>query len=355
MIRVVVVEDSPVVRDLMVNLLSSDPTLQVVGTARDGEEALEAVERLKPDIVTMDIHMPRLNGLEAARRIMETNPTPIVVVSGSYDPEVVNTTFRALEAGALAVVAKPAGEGHPRYAETSADLLRTVKAMAEVKVIRRWARPSRLPLSPPMPPMPEVEAQAGPVDIKVIAIGASTGGPLALQTVLSNLPDGFQVPILIVQHIAAGFICGFAEWLGRSSKIPVSIAVHGEQILAGRAYIAPDGLQMTMDVGGKISLRKSETENGLCPSVASLFRSVANSCGQQAVGVLLTGMGKDGAEELRLMKEKGSLTIAQDEASCVVYGMPGEAIRLGAASYVLSPARIAAALAALTQTREMTR
>lgn len=354
MIKVVVVEDSPVVRELMVNLLSSDPGLQVVGTAANGEEGVEAVERLKPDIVTMDVHMPKLNGLDAARRIMETNPTPIVVVSGSYEPEVVKSTFRALESGALAVVAKPSGQGHPSHEETSAELLRTVKAMAEVKVIRRWARASRQAPYLPGPPLPEIEPPLSPVEIKVVAIGASTGGPLALQAILSTLPEDFPVPILIVQHIAAGFICGFAEWLGRSSKIPISLAVHGEVVAPKRAYIAPDGVQMTLEAGGKISLKSGDAENSLCPSVADLFRSVANSYGQQAVGVLLTGMGKDGAQELKLMKDKGSVTIAQDEVSCVVYGMPGEAIRLGAASYILPPQRIAAALATLTQRKERT-
>lgn len=253
----------------------------------------------------------------------------------------------------MAVVEKPAGPGHPKNEETSAELIRTVKAMAEVKVIRRWARLSPAPVMPTLHPAVEVELKPSPAEIKVIAIGASTGGPLALQTILSNLPGDFHVPILIVQHIAPGFIRGFLEWLGRSTKMPVGIATHGERIVPGRVYIAPDGLQMMVGVGGRISLTTDEPENGLRPAVSCLFRSVADIYGPHAIGVLLTGMGKDGAEELRLMKEKGSPTIAQDEESSVVYGMPGEAVRLGGAIYVLSLSRISAALAILAQKKEL--
>lgn len=355
MIRVLVVEDSAAVRELVIHILSSDPAIQVVGTASDGEEALEAVARLKPDIITMDIHMPKMNGLDAARRIMETHPTPIVVVSASYEPEEVTKTFRALEAGALAVAQKPAGAGHPDHQETSADLIRTVKAMSEVKVIRRWARLSRPPPVHAVPTTGESGLKPSPAEIKVITIGASTGGPMALQTILSDLPNDFHAPILVVQHIAPGFIRGLSDWLGRSSKMPVSVATHSERMVPGRVYLAPDGLQMQVGVTGKISLTTDEPENGLRPSVSSLFRSAANSYGQQAIGVLLTGMGKDGAEELRLMKETGSITIAQDEESSVVYGMPGEAVRLGGASYIFSLSRIAAALTTLAQKKELAR
>jgi two-component system, chemotaxis family, protein-glutamate methylesterase/glutaminase len=353
MISVLVVEDSPVVKELMVHILSSDPAIRVMGTAGDGEEALEAVERLKPDIITMDIHMPKMNGLDATRRIMETHPTPIVVVSGSFEPEESARTFRALDAGALAVLQKPVGEGHAGHQESSAELIRTIEVMSEVKVIRRWARLHRAPAAPSLPPLMEAELKPGPAEIKLIAMGASTGGPLALQTILADLPGDFHVPILVVQHIAAGFIRGFVEWLGRTSKLPVGIATHGERMAPGLVYIAPDGLQMSVGTGGRILLTSDEPENGLRPSVACLFRSVANVYGQHAIGVLLTGMGKDGAEELMLMKQKGSITIAQDEESSVVYGMPGEAIRLGGASYVFAPSRIATALTTLAQKREM--
>jgi two-component system, chemotaxis family, protein-glutamate methylesterase/glutaminase len=353
MIRVLVVEDSPVVRELLSHVLSSDPAVQVIGTASNGEEALEAVGRIRPDIITMDIHMPKMNGLDAARRIMETIPTPIVVVSGSCDPEEVSTTFRALEAGALAVVRRPAGIGHENHSQSSSELIRTVKAMAEVKVVRRWAKTSRPPLVAIAPFPPETEIKPGTAEVKVVAIGASTGGPLALQAILAGLPADFDAPILVVQHIAPGFIRGFVDWLDRSTKLSVGVAQHGEMVVPGRVYFAPDGFQMQVSASGRIALAADEPENGLRPSVSYLFRSVANAYQQHAVGILLTGMGKDGAEELMLMKQKGCITIAQDEESSVVYGMPREAIRLGGVCYVLAPSRIAAALLSLVPKREM--
>lgn len=352
MIRVFVVEDSPTARELLSHIIASDPGMKVVGTANDGEEAVEAVQRIKPDVITMDLHMPRMNGLDAARRIMETTPTPIVAVSGTWEPAEAAMTFRALEAGALAVVRKPAGTSHPDYGESSAELIRTVKAMSEVRVVRRWARHSAAANSYSVPAAPEADLKPSVTEIRLVAIGASTGGPLALQTILAGLPANFVAPIAVVQHIAPGFVLGFAEWLGRSLKLSVAIASHGERMVPGRVYLAPDGMQMQVSTPGRIMLTTDEPENGLRPSVSWLFRSVANTFGQHAIGVLLTGMGKDGAEELTLMRQKGSITIAQDEESSVVFGMPGEAIRLGGATYVLAPARMAAALLTLANQRE---
>jgi len=353
MIRVLVVEDSPTARELLSHIIASDPAMKVVGTANDGEEAVQAVQRIKPDVITMDLHMPKMNGLDAARRIMETTPTPIVAVSGTWEPAEAAMTFRALEAGALAVVRKPSGTGHPDHGESSAELIRTVKAMSEVRVVRRWARYANPVNVVPAPAGPEVELKPSTAEIRLVAIGASTGGPLALQTILAALPTDFAAPIAVVQHIAPGFVWGFAEWLGRSLKLSVVIATHGERMVPGRVYLAPDGVQMQVSAPGRIVLTTDEPENGLRPSVSCLFRSVANTFGQHAMGILLTGMGKDGAEELMLMKQKGSITIAQDEESSVVYGMPGEAIRLGGATYVLAPRRIAAALLTLAHQREM--
>ena len=344
MIRVLVVEDSPVARRFLIHILSSDPQIQVIETAEDGEEALEAVERAKPDVITMDIHMPKMNGLDATRRIMEIHPTPIVIVSGSSSTKEAAAAFRAMEAGALAVVQRPAGMGHPDHEDTVADLVRTVKLMSEVTVVKRWARPRPEAASPAVPPPMDVQLRRSPTEIKLIAIGASTGGPPVLQTILSGLPTDFPAPVLVVQHMAAGFIHGFVEWLAQTSNLPVHVATPGEPVLPGHVYVAPDGFQMKVGMGGRISLTKEKDENGLRPSVSYLFRSITNLYGQNAIGVLLTGMGKDGAEELKLMKEKGALTIAQDQESSVVHGMPGEAIHLGAATYVLSPDRIVAVL-----------
>lgn len=348
MIRVLVVEDSPTVRELLISILSSDPAIEVIGSAQSGEEALDAVERTRPDVVTMDVHLPRMNGFDATRRIMEIHPTPIVIVSATADATDTTKAFRAVESGALAILQKPSGFGHPKHEQSIADLLRTVKLMSEVKVVRRWARFRPIEAQPAPPVASEFQFQPAQAQIKLVAIGASTGGPPTLQTILAGLPTDFPVPVLIVQHIAAGFTQGLVEWLAQSSKLPVHLPSHDQFALPGCAYVAPDGLHIAIGADGRIQLRGDEPENGLRPSVSYLFRSVANVYGPCAVGVLLTGMGKDGARELKVMKEQGAVTIAQDLDSSVVHGMPGEAIKLGAASYVLPPEKIGAALASLT-------
>ncbi|MFZ1011489.1 MAG: chemotaxis-specific protein-glutamate methyltransferase CheB [Candidatus Sulfotelmatobacter sp.] len=347
MIRVLVVEDSPTVREFLLQILRSDPAIEVVGTAETGEEALEAVARTQPDIITMDVHMPKMNGFDATRRIMETHPTPIVIVSGTTDFTDTSKAFRAIESGALAVLQKPSGAGHLDHEQGVSELIRTVKVMSEVKVVRRWPRSRPAEVAPEPALCKEIRLPAAQSQPKIIAIGASTGGPPVLQTILAGLPQSFPVPILIVQHIAAGFTQGFVEWLAQSSSLPVHIPAHGQSVLPGQAYVAPDGLHMGVGTDGRVQLRSDEPENGLRPSVACLFRSVAKAYGQSAVGVLLTGMGKDGAWELKLMKEQGAVTIAQDQDTSVVHGMPGEAIRLGGATYVLRPEKIYLALTSL--------
>lgn len=351
MIRVLVVEDSAVVRTFLLHILGSNPEIEIAGTAENGEDAVEAVARLKPDVITMDVHMPRLNGFDATRRIMETRPTPIVIVSGSPDVNETAKAFRALEAGALAVLPRPAGIGHAGQESGAADLVQTVKLMAEVKVVRRWARPKPEDVVPAdsLPP----ERRVPGAGVAVVAVGASTGGPAALQCILSALPKSLPVPILVVQHIAPGFTEGFVEWLGHTSNLPVHVPAQGHYILPGHVYVAPEGLHMEVAMGGQIRLTQKEFENGLRPSVSYLFRSVARVYGGCAVGILLTGMGKDGAEELKQMRKWGAITIAQDRESSVVYGMPGEAMRLGAARYVLCPDQISAMLESLAGVQPM--
>ncbi|MCK9392238.1 MAG: chemotaxis-specific protein-glutamate methyltransferase CheB [Syntrophales bacterium] len=351
MIKVLIVEDSQVVRGLLSHILSSDPAIQVIGTAGNGEEAVKAVQDKRPDIVTMDINMPKMDGFEATRIIMETTPTPIVIVSASWDHKEVQKTFRAMEVGALAALEKPVGVNHPDYPRLSKELIQTVKLMSEVKVIRRRPRTNHGKDTPAGLAINDLIHAT--TDIKAVAIGASTGGPPVIEAILSGLPKDFRAPLLIVQHIAPGFIQGFADWLANSCLFPVRIAKHHEFPLPGHAYIAPDGVHMGMDVGGRIVLEGTQPENGLRPAVSYLFRSVADVFGKNTVGVLLTGMGKDGANELKVMKEKGAITIAQDKESCVVYGMPGEAVNLNAATYELSPPKIAAFLAGLLRIRRI--
>ncbi|TAL16917.1 chemotaxis-specific protein-glutamate methyltransferase CheB [bacterium] len=346
MTRVLIVEDSPVEQALLAHILNSDPSIEVAGVADDGQKALSAVERLNPDLVTMDIHMPNLNGFETTRRIMEENPLPIVIVSGSTNIMDADKTFRAMEAGALALVRKPRGVGHPDHAGDARELIKTVKAMSEVKVVKRWAR-ARAPLPQPNP----VIIDRAPAEIRAVAIGASTGGPAVLQTIISGLPADFPAPVLIVQHMSAGFMESFVAWISSSTRFPVKLGVHGEIIVPGTAYLAPDGFHMLAGKDGRITLARNGDASGLCPSVARLFRSVAEAFGQNAVGVLLTGMGRDGADELKLMRSMGAVTIVQDRESSVVFGMPGEALRLDAADYVLPPERIAGFLAGIVKPR----
>ena len=338
-INVLLVEDSPVVRLLLTHALNNDPDLHVMGTAADGGAAVAFVSQEKPDIVLMDVHMPNMDGFEATRRIMETQPLPIIMCSATLEREEVTTTFRALEAGALAFVEKPVGPGHQGFDRMMMELVQSIKLMSEVKVVKRRMRSQRAE------PLPATPKQAP--SVKLIAIGASTGGPPVIQTVLSELPTSLPVPVLIVQHIAAGFLEGMVEWLRQTTGLQIQMAVHGQQALAGHVYLAPDGFQMGIGPFGRILLSDEPMENGLRPSVAYLFRSVASNFGGSSIGVLLTGMGRDGAEELKQMKDKGAVTIAQDAETSVVHGMPGEAIRLGGATHILSPPQIAAFLGAM--------
>jgi len=361
MIKVLVVEDSPVAREYLVHIFSSDPGIKVIGTAVNGKEGVEAAGSLRPDVITMDINMPVMDGLEATRRIMETHPVPIVIVSGIWDPKEVDTTFRAIEAGALAVVQRPAGIGHPESEAMKNELLQKVKLMSEVKVVRRWTKCQESKIvygrrvsgqetkedGFPYPGEPSGRSSIVPAaeaDIKVVALGASTGGPLAIRTILSGLPVEFPVPVLIVQHMASGFIAGMVEWLSESSPLNLQVAEDGEIISGGHVYFAPDGVDMGVVHEDRIRLYRGGPVKTVRPSVSHLFRSVAELYGGKSAAVLLTGMGSDGAAELKLLKEKGAVTIVQDRESSVIYGMPGVAKELGAAVYELPPEKVASAL-----------
>lgn len=339
-IEVLVVDDSAVLRLLLVRVLEEDPALRVVAAVGDGAAALEYLRDRRPQVVVMDMHMPGMDGFEVTRRIMETSPLPIVICSATQAADEAAFTFRMMEAGAVACVQKPASPEHPEFARMAADICRTVRLMSEVKVVRR-----RAPLRP-APRLAAIPAAGRPAGIRVVGIGASTGGPLAIQTILGGLPADFPVPILLVQHIAPGFLPGFADWLGQTTGFRICIAGHGMEPRPGRVHVAPDDFHMAWSPDGRIVLSRAEPENGLRPSVAHLFRSLAEHAGAGALGVLLTGMGVDGAAELRQMRDSGALTIAQDRESSVVHGMPGEAIRLDAAMHILPLDRIAAVVGA---------
>jgi len=338
-IRVLIVEDSFTVRQYLEHIINADEQLEVVGVAKDGEEGVRLAQLVRPDIITMDIHMPKMDGYEATRRIMEVCPVPIVIVTSSWHPEDIKNSFRAIDAGALVAIEKPPGPGHPESKPLVAKLLQTVKTMSEVKVVRRF--PVRKKPEGVAGVLPTTQPAAAEQKVEVVAIGASTGGPPVLKAILSGLTQGFSVPILIVQHIAAGFLEGMVEWLNKESGLSVRIASDREHLSKGVVYFAPDGSHMGITGEGRILLSDGPSENGVRPSVSHLFRSVTKAYKERGAGVLLTGMGKDGARELAMMREKGAITVAQDKESCVVYGMPAEAIKLNGAVHILSPERIA--------------
>jgi two-component system, chemotaxis family, protein-glutamate methylesterase/glutaminase len=340
MIKVLVVDDSATAREYLTYIINSDPDMQVIGTACNGEEALDFLRHKRPDVITMDINMPKMNGLEATLKIMEDSPMPIIIVTASWDARDIHTTFRAMEAGALVVLERPAGLSDLNYKKNAGELIQNIKLMSEVKVVRRWKR---------KPAKETFYVQTGGIlktenEIKVVAIGASTGGPVVIYNILSGLPKEFMTPILIVQHMAPGFMLGFVDWLDKASHYIVSIASHGNFLQPGHAYIAPDGFHMGVEMNGRIFLNSDEAENHARPSVSYLFRSVANAYRKNAIGLLLTGMGKDGANELKVMKDKGAITIAQNRETSIVFGMPGEAITLGATDYVLPAEEISKTL-----------
>lgn len=350
-IRVLVVDDSQTTRMLLAHLIEQDPKLQVAGTVGRGDQAIAFVQANPPDVVLMDIHMDGMDGFEATRCIMESRPVPIVMCSAVTDVHAVATAFRVYEAGAVALVEKPVGVEHPDHARLAKELLQTLRLMSEVKVVRRWGRkPLAKPLAKPAPPRP-----ASSEDIEFVAVGASTGGPPALQTLLGGLGKDFPVPIVVVQHISAGFLPGLSEWLGQTTALQVQIAAHGIEALPGHVYLAPDDVHLVVGENRRLRLERGDPENGLRPAVDHLFHSVARCCGRHSIGILLTGMGRDGARGLKAMHDRGATTLVQDRASSVVFGMPGEAVALGAASQVLPLDRIADALQRVVKSNSQSR
>ncbi len=347
-LRVLIVDDSAVVRELLREILEADPELTVIGMAKNGEEGVRLAAEHRPDVITMDVHMPKLNGFEATQQIMHRHPIPIVIISGSLDTTEVDIGFQAMAAGAVAVRQRPRGVGHPAFVGEARALVQAVKAMAEVKLVRRWQTgPRTIPgTTPASPSSAAALPTTRPVDI--VAIGASTGGPIALQALLSRLPAGLPFPIVIVQHMAEGFMPGLVEWLSRSVQFPLKLAVHHQTMMPGHAYLAPDGFHLGVTQSGRIQLIDSPPERGLRPAVGVLFRSIAATYGSRAVAVLMTGMGIDGAAELKQLRDLGAATVAQDRDSSVVFGMPGEAVKQAAATWILPPEEIATLLIRLS-------
>lgn len=328
-IRVLLAEDSATIRRYLGTLINDAPGLRVIGEASDGLEAVAQVATLHPDVVSMDIRMPHLDGLEATRRIMAQTPTPVVVVSGLLEADVA-LSLQALEAGALAVIGKPPDRKHPAFALKQQQLITTLRAMAGVRVISRRERLQANGHAAQAHKPPTLPRRARP---EIVVIGASTGGPSALHNLLRELPAAMPVPVAIVQHMPHEFIGGLVRWLDRATPLQVTIAQHRQILRPGQVVIAPGDAQMRIvrhADGLMVQLEAVPSANPYTPSVDVLFASVAAVCGSAAVGVILTGMGNDGAAGLLAMRTAGAITLAQDESSSTVYGMPGAAVACGA-------------------------
>lgn len=331
--RVIIADDSATARASLRAAVEGDGTLQVIAEARDGAEAVELCVQHRPDVALLDVQMPVLDGLSATKAIMARAPLPVVITSGALDADMVS--FGALAAGAVDIVAKPRQGAEGRRSGDADQLRQTLRLMARVKVVRRRS----------LAPEPEPEPARHPVDL--IAVAASTGGPAALARLLRDLPAPLPVPMLIVQHIMTGFVGTMADWLRTTTGHDVRIAEAGQVVKPGQVLVGPDDLHLEVERGGRLRLGAGSPVNGHRPSADELFSSVARVYGRHAVGIILTGMGDDGAEGLLDLHAAGALTIAEAESSCAVFGMPKVAIDLGAAGEVLPLWRIGPHLAAL--------
>ncbi len=360
MIKVLIVDDSAFVRNSLTSLISKDSDIEIAGTARDGEDALEKIEKLNPDVVTLDVDMPRMDGITTLKRMMQTSPRPVIMVS-SLTREGAETTLKAMEYGALDFIPKAIGLGE--QASFAADLVGKIRAVSRKKsLVRLRAGKMFPPSAAPQPITPSLTARrVAPAAVQalttpgnfyrgsheIVAIGVSTGGPPAVQKILSALPARFPVSIVIAQHMPAAFTGPFASRLDNVCNISVKEAEHGDRLKPGCAYVAPGGKHLTVlqRAGGfEVAIGTEPTSALYKPSATVLMESVARASGRKAVGLILTGMGSDGLEGIRALKERGGHIMAQNEASCVVYGMPKAIVDANLADQILDIDHIADAL-----------
>jgi len=364
MIRCLVADDAAAFRAVLRLILSSAPGVEVVGEASDGREAVSLVKALRPDVVTMDVRMPHLDGLSAIGEIMRVAPTPIVVVSAEAGAEAQELSFRALQIGAIEVLAKPRHPGTPQFERQSEAIRQAVRAVAGLVLVGRrrpvpsppgaspaaaprpaltpapWPTPWPAPWPPAWPPAPRGPAPVAAVPAaprappKVLAVAASTGGPAALASILAQLPASLPIPLLVVQHLATGFELGMVRWLQTVTPLAVRAAEDGAPVRPATVYVALDGRHLGVRAG-RIRLSDEPEVDGFRPAGTRLFASVAQEYGARGAGLVLTGMGRDGADGLALLRGVGGYTAAQGPASSVVYGMPREALESGAAEHRL--------------------
>lgn len=353
-LRVLVAEDSSTQRRLIASVLRNAPGVVSVLEARDGREAVQMAIDERPDVVVMDVHMPNVDGLAATKQIMIAAPTPIVLMS-SLDVAYVRASMKALNVGALSIVAKPPTPSSPSFEREAAQFISTIKALSQVRVVRHWATSSSAAAAAVVSPSASLPASASPsaslpsgTGRSIVAIGASTGGPAALAHLLSHLPDDFAAPMLVVQHIAPGFSLGLADWLNSVAPMPVTLARHGQPLLGNRVYIAPDGQHLGVADKRTLVLDAAPPVSTFRPAATYLFQSVARVFGRDVVAVILSGMGSDGAAGLAEVYRRDGYVIAQDKRTCAVFGMPQAAIAAGVTHCVLPLERIAPELLRVT-------
>lgn len=343
-IRTMLASGSDETLNLLLNVVRSDPQLEVVACVKEANRVVEELTRVAPDIVVMDVELRDANGFALTRRIMAIRPTPVLLVSDGQTCTRPETEIEAINAGALSLMPLPDASARWPSADCAASFIERVKLFSEVKVVTRRGV-SACP--DPRPADHEEKGKKDETGISVVVVGSSTGGPVALQSLLGHVPLTLPVPIVIVQHISPGFIEGLAQWIGDSTAFPSSVANDGEIMKPGHVYLAPDLRHLQIDQHGRFLLSDADPVAGLRPAVSVLFRSACRAYGSRCIGVLLSGMGCDGANELLELRNAGAMTFAQSEESCVVPGMPGEAIRIGAARKIQRPEHIGEALGML--------
>lgn len=328
-IRILFVDDSNVIIQILYSIFEDDPCFEIIGVARNGLEAIEKTNELKPDVITMDIEMDTMNGIEATRKIMSETPTPIVVLSSHTNQNEANNAFEAINYGALTVIQKPANILDKGFDVEKRKLVKLVKAMSEIKVIRR-----RVAFTSQQKPVLRKRIHTIPSNIKILALGASTGGPEAITSILQNMGTQLKIPIVIVLHISEGFLPGYIKWLQKEVPFPIHIANQFEKLEPGHIYFAPDNKHLLVknkDTHAEAFLSIKDRTHTFIPSITVLFESLAKSFPKQVVAGLLTGMGRDGANGLLSLKQEECLTFIQSEKSSIIYGMPGQAKKMDAA------------------------
>jgi two-component system chemotaxis response regulator CheB len=342
-IRVLLVEDSQLTLVILRRILKSSPQIEVVGEARTGLEALELIPKVQPDVICTDLHMPQMDGLEFTSEVMALYPRPILVISSWVHEEDNPHVFQLLQAGALDIFPKPSAGLSTDNKLLNQELINKIQILAGVKVFKKKRKP------PSQVKRLETFSSKSYLKPKIVAIGASTGGPQVINELFAQLPSDFPVPVICVQHICLGFLQGFIDWLATSCRLPIQIAQPRDTPKPGTIYFPPEQQHLELDDKGRFICSNSPPLDGHRPSVTVTFKSVAKFYGRATVGILLTGMGRDGAEGMQYIAQAGGLTIAQDEATSVIFGMPKEAIDLGAAKLVLPIQAIAPRLLELLQ------